>query len=71
MAVQSSPTTSDIKNLFQVLRLNKNKKITLKPNHSLEFPSQDIDVKQLNEHEMELLINFMGLYGVDYPLPHY
>lgn len=47
-------------------------KLQLNPAVSLAFPSADINICQYNDkHELLIELNFMGLYGVDTPLPHY
>ncbi len=46
--------------------------ICLKSNSELSFPISDMQaIKYSNKEQLELYINFMGLYGVDSPLPQY
>ena len=42
------------------------------PAKSLSFPASDIKKCSKDEHNNIIMeLNFMGLYGVDSPLPHY
>jgi len=63
-------------NAFSVFQLKNiadflNYKIIFKPNESLGFPAADIHQIQVDENKktFTVIVNFMGLYGVDSPLP--
>lgn len=48
------------------------KKVKLKSSEELIFPAADIKkILMKNKEEVHIHLNFMGLYGVDSPLPHY
>lgn len=47
-------------------------RIRFRPDSSLAFPSSDVRRVTLNQdQQVEVLVRFMGLYGVDSPLPQY
>ena len=61
---------------FQALRLLDavwhKKWVSLKPAPNISFPAADIRQAELDENDHLILqLTFMGLYGVDSPLPHY
>ena len=70
---------------FQVLRLLEadwngqgkigeglDKWLRMRPAHEISFPGADIRRCEINDKgKIDLEINFMGLYGVDAPVPHY
>ncbi|CAN5255079.1 type VI secretion system baseplate subunit TssG [soil metagenome] len=63
-------------NFFQLMHLLEPYedfiKLQLNPTASLAFPASEIDKCHLNaKNELLIELNFMGLYGVDTPLPHY
>lgn len=46
--------------------------LRIKPSTTLNFPENDILNITINEHsKYEITLSFLGLYGVDSPLPHY
>lgn len=48
-----------------------NRAFKIKPKASLAFPVRDVDRIEEDDEEMTLYCQFMGLYGVDSPLPMY
>ncbi|WP_040556932.1 type VI secretion system baseplate subunit TssG [Reinekea blandensis] len=47
-------------------------KVKIRPDTSLAFPASDVRrVDQRAGNELEVIVRFMGLYGVDSPLPQY
>lgn len=51
-------------------RLSK-KRLTLRASCALQFPVRDIDKIIESENDITIICRFMGLYGVDSPLPTY
>lgn len=47
------------------------KKLVLRPKPSLGFPARDIDEIVETSQSMSIICQFLGLYGVDSPLPNY
>lgn len=46
--------------------------VKIRPDTSLAFPASDVRaVKSLSGNDLEVVVRFMGLYGVDSPLPQY
>src|SRR5690349_3267682 len=55
---------------FQVLRIMRKQPIQLTVSEELGFPASSILISEEN-NQREIKLYFMGLYGVDSPLPHY
>ncbi|MBS0357903.1 MAG: type VI secretion system baseplate subunit TssG [Proteobacteria bacterium] len=55
---------------FQCMREFENEIVHLKVSAGLDFPSSEVIITEQEDH-IEFELNFMGLYGVDSPLPHY
>lgn len=47
------------------------KRLWIRPAHQLSFPARDIDAIVENQEQIRVNCLFMGLYGVDSPLPGY
>ncbi len=47
------------------------KRLLIKPKPALSFPARDVDTIQEESTTISLVCQFMGLYGVDSPLPFY
>lgn len=65
--------------LFELTRHESNSELThlsgkrlwIRPEHQLTFPVRDVDAITENQEQIRVNCLFMGLYGVDSPLPGY